>query len=105
MKSHHILDLFNWIWLIIVTSIILGVIAKPIIYDYVSFSIKLLASLFLIYKFNDFRSLHTFTEFDKRICFVAGTNLLMITCADFIDDVVINIKTKMNKIESVINNI
>ena len=86
MRSHHFLDLFNTIWIIVVISIIAGVITKPIIYDYVSFAIKLGISLFLIYKFNDFRSLRICTEVDKRICFMAGTNLFVITCSDYITE-------------------
>jgi hypothetical protein len=103
MKSHHLVDVFNVIWLSLVTLIIIGVVTKPAIYDYVSFFIKLLVSLFLIYKFNDFRHLHVFTELDKRICFMAGTNLFMITCADLIDNVILNIKIKLKKIESTLH--
>ena len=85
MNSHHLLDLFNWIWVILLILVVFGVIAKPNLYDEISFGIKLIISIILIYKFNDFRELQTFTELDKRFCFMAGTNLLMLTCGDYIN--------------------
>ena len=85
MKTHHLLDFFNWIWLLFIVFIIAGIVSKPSIYDYVSFLIKLFISFFLIYKFNDFRTLGVFTELDKRICFMAGTNLFLITCGDYVN--------------------
>ena len=38
------------------------------------------------------RSLHTFTELDKRFCFMAGTNLFMLTCGDYINNYIGNVK-------------
>jgi hypothetical protein len=96
MKSHHLLDFFNWIWLLFIVAIIAGVISKPTIYDYVSFAIKVVTSIFLMYKFNDFRTLGVFTELDKRICFMAGTNLFLITCGDYVNKIleIANTETK-----------
>jgi hypothetical protein len=85
MKSHHLLDFFNWIWLFFIIAIIAGIVSKPVIYDYVSFFVKVFISFFLMYKFNDFRTLGVFTELDKRICFMAGTNLFLITCGDYVN--------------------
>jgi len=99
MHSHHLLDLFNFIWLMVLLFIIFGIIAKPQLYDTISFFIKLSISIILMYKFNDFRALKQFTEFDKRICFMAGTNLFLITCGDYIDNYITEIKKKL-KIES-----
>jgi len=96
MHSHQILDLFNWIWLIMLVLIIFGIISKPHLYDEISFGIKLIISIILIYKFNDFRKIHVFTELDKRICFMAGTNLFMLTCGDFIDNYIKNFKIELN---------
>ena len=98
MKSHQILDLFNWIWLFFIISIIAGIISKPEIYDYVSFLVKLFVSFFLMYKFNDFRTLCAFTELDKSICFMAGTNLFLITCGDYINEVVEFVKSESKKL-------
>jgi hypothetical protein len=102
MESHHIFDLFNWIWFLLIISVVIGIISKPFIYDYVSFGIKLLVSLFLMYKFNNFRTLGKFTELDKRICFMAGTNLFLITCGDYVNNIVVYTKTELNKIETTI---
>uniref|UniRef100_A0A6C0B9Y2 Uncharacterized protein n=1 Tax=viral metagenome TaxID=1070528 RepID=A0A6C0B9Y2_9ZZZZ len=98
MKSHHLLDLFNWIWLLFIIAVIAGIISKPAIYDYVSFLIKVIISSFLMYKFNDFRTLGIFTELDKRICFMAGTNLFLITCGDYINKVFEFAETETKKL-------
>ena len=87
MKSHHLLDFFNWIWLLFILAVIAGIVSKPAIYDYISFLVKVIISFFLMYKFNDFRTLGVFTELDKRICFMAGTNLFLITCGDYVNKV------------------
>jgi hypothetical protein len=92
MHSHHLLDLFNWIWIIVLILVIFGIISKPNLYDEISFVVKIIISIVLIYKFNDFRSLHTFTELDKRFCFMAGTNLFMLTCGDYINNYIGNVK-------------
>jgi hypothetical protein len=92
MFSHHLLDLFNWIWIIVLILVIFGIISKPNLYDDISFGIKLIISIILIYKFNDFRDLHAFTELDKRFCFMAGTNLFMLTCGDYINTYISRIR-------------
>ena len=96
MKSHHLLDRINLLWIVLVVSIFLGLIAKPAFYDKVSFFIKLIISLFMIYKFNDFVLLRQITEFDKRICFMAGMNLFLITCSDYVN-------ASLEKIHSIID--
>jgi len=98
MKSHHLLDFFNWIWLLFIVAIIAGVISKPSIYDYFSFLVKVVISLFLMYKFNDFRTLGVFTELDKRICFMAGSNLFLITCGDYVNKVLDFAQTETKKL-------
>jgi hypothetical protein len=98
MKSHHLLDRINFLWILFVVSIFLGLIAKPSFYDQVSFFIKLSISLFMIYKFNDFIQLREITEFDKRICFMAGMNLFLITCSDYVN-------ASLEKIHSIIDKI
>jgi hypothetical protein len=70
---------------VFVVFIFLGIISKPAIDDRVSFIIKFSISVFMIYKFNDFIVLKEITEFDKRICFMAGMNLLLITCSDYVN--------------------
>jgi len=96
MHSHHLLDLFNWIWLIILILVIFGIISKPDLYDEISFGIKIIISIILMYKFNDFREIRAFTELDKRFCFMAGTNLFMLTCGDYIFTYISQIKSYFN---------
>ena len=100
MKSHQLFDLFNWLWFLFIIAVIIGIISKPAIYDYISFAIKLMISLFLMYKFNDFRTLGVFSELDKRICFMAGTNLFLITGGDYVNNFVEFTKTELINIES-----
>jgi hypothetical protein len=50
------------------------------------------------YYINDFRKLTTFTELDKRICFMAGTNLFLITCGDYVNKLVEIAKSEFKKL-------
>jgi hypothetical protein len=99
MKTLHLIDLFNWIWLLFIILVIIGIISKPTIYDYISFTIKILISLFLMYKFNDFRTIIEFTELDKRICFMAGSNLFLIACGDYVNKIIDFAKMEIKKLE------
>jgi hypothetical protein len=100
MNYFYILDFVNTIWLIFVFIIVLGIIAKPFIYYYISLSVKLFISFFLIYKFNDFSNKQHLTRFDKRVCFMAGMNLLVIAFSDYIQQYIEKLKQFFNKIES-----
>jgi hypothetical protein len=99
MKTLHLIDFFNWIWLLFIVLTIIGIISKPEIYNYISFTVKILISLFLMYKFNDFRTIIEFTELDKRICFMAGTNLFIIACGDYINKIIEFAKMEIKKLE------
>jgi hypothetical protein len=39
-----------------------------------------------MYRFNDFRKNVKFTELDRKVCFLAGTYLLLFSFADLIND-------------------
>ena len=56
------------------------------------FAFKVFISAFLIYRFNDFRKNIKFTELDRKFCFLAGVNLLLISFADLIQDFTVGIK-------------
>jgi hypothetical protein len=100
MNYFYILDFANTIWLTFVFIIVLGIIAKPAIYDYISLGVKIFISFFLIYTFNDFSNKHHLTKFDKRVCFMAGMNLLVIAFSDHIQRYSEKLKEIINKIES-----
>jgi len=100
MNYFYILDFVNTIWLTFVFIIVAGIIVKPVIYDYISLGVKTFISLFLIYKFNDFSNKHHLTRFDKRICFMAGMNLLVIAFSDYIQRYTEKLKENVKKIES-----
>jgi hypothetical protein len=51
-----------------------------------NFMIKVIIALYLIYKFNDFRSTpERFTTLDKKICFSAGIYIFIFSFADIFD--------------------
>ena len=100
MNYFYILDFVNTIWLTFVFIIVAGIIAKPAIYDYISLSVKIFISFFLIYKFNDFSTKQHLTRFDKRVCFMAGMNLLVIAFSDHIQRYAEKLRGIINKIET-----
>jgi|UniRef100_A0A6C0EYP0 hypothetical protein len=66
---------------------------KPLYFIEFVFLFKLFISIFLIYRFNDFRKNIKFTDLDRKVCFLAGINLLIISFADLIQDYLGRIKT------------
>ena len=70
----------------------------PSIFIQINFTIKVLISLYLMYKFNDFRD-HAFkiTLLDKKICFSAGIYLFIFSFADVINSYLIEIKLFVTK--------
>ena len=79
----------------------------PTIFIQINFLIKVLISLYLIYKFNDFRNDPIkFTILDKKICYSAGFYLFLFSFADVINSYfkelrkyIIDIYNNINKIE------
>jgi hypothetical protein len=85
-------------WISIITFIIfallfIGLIQKePFYFVEFVFIFKVFISIFLIYRFNDFRKNIKFTDLDRKVCFLAGINLLMISFADLIQEYMGKIK-------------
>ena len=82
--------MFHWfdiITLIMFCIFIFGFIYNiPYIFIQFNFIIKVLIALYLIYKFNDFRSdTVKFTLLDKKICYSAGIYLFLFSFADVIN--------------------
>ena len=94
--EHYIVD---WIGIMTVITFILlffGILRKePGYFEEFLFLFKVFISLFLIYRFNDFRKNIKFTELDRKFCFLAGINLLLISFADLIDNYIIKIKASL----------
>lgn len=78
---------FDIITLIMFCIFIFGFIYNiPYIFIQFNFIIKVLIALYLIYKFNDFRSdTVKFTLLDKKICYSAGIYLFLFSFADVIN--------------------
>jgi hypothetical protein len=64
-------------------AVAIGVLdKKPVIIKSLDFWIKVYMGLYLIWRFNPFFP-GTFTDFDRRIVFAAGTFLFSITIVDY----------------------
>ena len=97
--EHLIID---WIGVITFTMFILlflGILQKePTFFVEFVFLFKVCISFFLIYRFNKFRKDIKFTELDRKVCFAAGVNILLISFADLIQEYTKKIKDYLNKI-------
>lgn len=85
---------FDYITFLMFFIFIYGILYNvPSIFIQINFTIKVLISIYLMYKFNDFRD-HAFkiTLLDKKICFSAGIYLFIFSFADVINSYLIEIK-------------
>ena len=83
--KHFIIDWMIYITFIIFILLFLGIIQKePTYVSQVIFVFKVFISLYLMYRFNDFRKNVKFTELDRKVCFLAGSYLLLFSLADLI---------------------
>jgi len=91
--KHFIIDWMIYITFIIFILLFLGIIQKePTYVSQVIFVFKVFISLYLMYRFNDFRKNVKFTELDRKVCFLAGSYLLLFSLADLIHDYSLKIK-------------
>jgi hypothetical protein len=85
---------FDYITCVMFFIFIYGILYNvPSVFIQINFTIKVLISIYLMYKFNDFRD-HAFkiTLLDKKICFSAGIYLFIFSFADVINSYLIEIK-------------
>ena len=98
--EHFIID---WIGVLTFTMFILlflGILQKePTFFVEFVFLFKVGISLFLIYRFNKFRKDIKFTDLDRKVCFAAGVNILLISFADLIQEYTKKIKDYLNSID------
>lgn len=78
---------FDGITLSMILIFVYGIIYKDAtLFMQMNFIIKVIISLYLIYKFNDFRiTPEKFTTLDKKICFSAGLYIFIFSFADVVD--------------------
>jgi hypothetical protein len=58
--------------------------STPVLFQQISFVVKCVVGILLMYKFNDFWPSKTFTVIDRKICFLAGTYIVTFTLGDFL---------------------
>ena len=91
--QHLIIDGFIYVTFILFFLIFIGIIQKqPSYVDEIIFIFKVFIAFYLMIRFNDFRKNIKFTELDRKVCFSAGTYLLLFSFADLINDYSIKIK-------------
>ena len=94
--QHFIIDWMGYITAIIFILLLLGIIqTRPSYFVEAVFLFKLFISLYLMYRFNNFRKNIKFTEIDRKVCFLAGGYLLLVTFADLIQEYIVKIKEQI----------
>jgi hypothetical protein len=58
--------------------------SEPLFFLNISFAVKCIVGLVLMYRFNDIWPSKTFTVIDRKICFLAGTYIFAFTIGDFL---------------------
>ena len=101
MDVHRIENLIiDWIGYVSFTMFVLLFVGllqtEPIFFTEFVFLFKVGISIFLIYRFNKFRKDVKFTELDRKVCFAAGVNILLISFADLIQEYTKKIKDYIN---------
>jgi hypothetical protein len=82
------IDAFNLISILLTIALFVGFIkSTPEVFVKLSYVVKIIVGLILVYKFNDFVKPKPFTSMDKKICFLAGTYILLFTLGDYIKTV------------------
>ena len=82
--EYNFITAFSYITKISLVLFMVGIFqAKPIYLIEINFFIKVLISLFLIYRFNNYRTQKiVFTELDRKVVYSAGTYILLISFID-----------------------
>ena len=95
--EHFIIDWIGVVTFIMFILLFVGLLQKePTFFVEFVFLFKVCISLFLIYRFNHFRKDIKFTDLDRKVCFAAGVNILLISFADLIQEYTKKIKNYIN---------
>lgn len=87
MNKGYILDGVNFSMILCTILIFLGWIqSTPRVFKWASFIVKIMIGLFLLARFS-FLYQDSFSEFDKKVCFVAGMYILVFTLGDYIHEI------------------
>ena len=83
--QHFIINGMIYVTFIVFFLLFIGIIQKqPIYLDKIIFFFKVFIAFYLMYRFNDFRKNVKFTDLDRKVCFSAGSYLLLFSFADLI---------------------
>ena len=100
--QHTLVDLIQIVTIILYIIVSFGLSTMaPEYLSYLQQFLKIYVSLFLIYRFNDFRTVYL-TELDRKIGFNAGVLLIG---SDIINYIVKNYKDDIYKINSSVSNL
>ena len=92
----EILDIFTYSSILLISLFIIGFIrTPPEIFLTFTFVIKIILSVFLIYKFGYNKNI-SFTELDRRIIIMISIFMLIMTFTDFINQFIDEIKRLIN---------
>ena len=83
MITEHALVALNVMTVMITLLLWFGWIqSEPVFFLYISFAVKCIVGLVLMYRFNDLWPSKTFTVIDRKLCFLAGTYIVAFTIGD-----------------------
>lgn len=83
VKAEHAIDLFNILTFIFTILLLFGLLqAETAIFQKISFVVKIIVGLLLLFKFNDYFPSKEFTIFDRKLCFLAGSFIVAFTLGD-----------------------
>ena len=84
MKPEHAIDLFNIVSFLFSILLLFGVLqTEEAVFQKISFAVKIIVGVFLLYKFNDVFPQKQFTILDRKVCFLAGTYIVAFTLGDY----------------------
>ena len=85
MKAEHAIDLFNVVSFLVSILLMLGLLkTRAVLFQKISFVVKLMVGILLLFKFNDFFPQKQFSILDRKLCFLAGTYIVAFTVGDAI---------------------
>lgn len=88
MITEQTIHTFNIVSFVFTLLLWIGWIqTEPVLFKQISFIVKCLVGLLLIYKFNDIWPSKTFTVIDRKLCFLAGTYIITFTLGDYIKNI------------------
>jgi len=93
MKAEDAIDLFNILSVLFSILLMVGLLQKQVVvFQTISFVVKIIVGCVLLYRFNDYYPAKQFTIFDRKVCFLAGWYIILFTVGDIISSYIEKIK-------------